>query len=108
MRIASIILFLGLLLSGCSIYKMNIRQGNIVEQKDVDQLKPGMTKAQVTYLLGRPIVNDSFDENTWYYLNHFKNGKTEEVTRKELLVLFSNEKLSGLKGDYTLPTGFGQ
>ncbi len=107
-RIAILLtIMLSIQLTGCSIYKMNIRQGNIVEQKDVDQIRKGMNKDQIRFILGRPLVNDSFDENTWYYINTFKDGRSENVIRKELIVRFVNNQVEGLSGDFTLPEGFG-
>ncbi|WP_144392831.1 outer membrane protein assembly factor BamE [Pleionea sediminis] len=108
MRISAVILIATLLLtgmSGCSIYKMNIRQGNIIEQEDVSQLKKGMTKAQVQFLLGKPLVNDSFDDNTWYYLNRFKNGQTGKITQQKLTINFSDGKLIKVSGDFDVPEG---
>jgi len=95
-----------IILSGCSIYKMNIRQGNIIEQKHVSQLRQGMSKGQVQYLLGRPVVQDTFSDDTWYYINTFKDGKTEKETRTELVLTFVDEKLHSVKGDYEIPEDF--
>ncbi|NVJ60596.1 MAG: outer membrane protein assembly factor BamE [Gammaproteobacteria bacterium] len=92
--------------SSCSIYKMNIRQGNIIEQKQVSQIKPGMTKGQVQYLLGRPLVNDTFSDDTWYYLNTNKDGKTGEETQQKLFIEFANDKVISMKGDFELPGEF--
>ncbi|MEE4246346.1 MAG: outer membrane protein assembly factor BamE [Kangiellaceae bacterium] len=101
----SLVVVMLLSLSGCGIYKMNIRQGNIVEQKFVDQLKPGMSKQQVEFLLGRPVVNDTFDDQTWYYLNNFRNGKTAEVTQVETVLYFKRNKLYKVTSDLDIPAG---
>ncbi|NVJ49827.1 MAG: outer membrane protein assembly factor BamE [Gammaproteobacteria bacterium] len=97
-----------MMLSACSIYKMSIRQGNIVEQKHVSQLRKGMTKGQVQYLLGRPIIQDSFSDNTWYYLNTTKNGQSGEEVRTELTVYFVEEKLTKVVGDFEIPAELQQ
>ena len=49
-------------------HKIIIQQGNIVNQGMVDQLKPGMTKTQVAYIMGEPVLKNTFDENRWDYL----------------------------------------
>lgn len=108
MRILGFIFAATLLLgtTGCSIYKMNIRQGNIIEQDDVAQLRKGMTKPQVEFLLGRPLVNDTFDEDTWYYVNRYKHGPTGKITQQQLVVVFEQGKLTQLTGDFDLPESF--
>lgn len=109
MRISGILLVLisVLFLSSCSIYKMNIRQGNIIEQDDVSALRKGMTKAQVRYLLGQPLVNDTFASDKWYYVNTFKNGRTGDETRQELIVHFDDaDRVINLSGDFDLPEAF--
>ncbi len=95
-------------LEACSPYRMDIRQGNILEQKHLDQLKLGMTKGQVQYLLGRAVVSDSFSDDTWYYINTFKSGKTQQVTQEQLILTFENDALVSARGDVKLPEEFNQ
>jgi len=108
MRIINFIVAAIILLSfsGCSIYKINIRQGNIIEQKHVSQVRKGMTKAQVQYLLGKPLVNDTFGDSKWHYVNTFKSGQTGEQTRQQLFITFENDKVVSMSGDFELPEGF--
>ncbi len=111
MRISGILVVLVsvLFLSSCSIYKMNIRQGNIIEQEDVSTIRKGMTKAQIRFLLGQPLVNDSFANDKWYYVNTFKNGRTGEETRQELLVHFDqSDRVINLSGDFEIPDAFNE
>ena len=72
-RGAALVLLAGLL-GGC-VYRMNIQQGNYLEGKTVDQLEVGMTRTQVRYLLGTPMVPDAFDKDRWDYLYYFQSGK---------------------------------
>src|ERR1700748_3611302 len=60
--------------SGC-VYRMNIQQGNFLEARTVNQLQVGMTRSQVRYLLGTPMVPDAFDKERWDYLYFFKKGR---------------------------------
>ncbi len=97
--------------SGCSVfdwmvYKIDIPQGNFIEQVQVDKLRVGMTPEQVEFVLGRPVLRDSFASDTWYYVYQFKNGRTNELTRKELVVKFADGKVSALEGDYELGDNF--
>ena len=63
-----------LLLSACSslefpgVYKLTIQQGNIVSQEMVDRLKPGMTRSQVQFVLGNPVLADSLERDRWNYV----------------------------------------
>ena len=93
--------------AGCSswVYRINIPQGNFLEQSDVDKLRVNMTREQVLYVLGKPVAEDSFDKNTWHYLYVFNLGRSNEQ-RKSLTINFENDKLISLSGDYEQPSEF--
>lgn len=80
-------------LGGC-IYRINIHQGNFLEAKTLDQLAPGMTRAQVRFLLGTPMVADEFSPNRWDYFYYFKDGKTRHEERRHVVVYFEEEKVA--------------
>jgi len=71
------LLLLAPLFAGC-VYRMNIQQGNYLEGRTVDQLQVGMTRSQVRYLLGTPMVPNAFDKERWDYLYYFKARPPEE------------------------------
>ena len=81
------------LLSGC-VYRMNIQQGNYLEGRTVDQLQVGMTRSQVRYLLGTPMVPESFDKERWDYLYYFKRGRVHRVQERHLIVWFKEDKVA--------------
>lgn len=81
------------LLCGC-VYRMNIQQGNYLEGRTVDQLQVGMTRSQVRYLLGTPMVPDSFDKERWDYLYYFKRGRVHRVQERHLIVWFKDDKVA--------------
>jgi outer membrane protein assembly factor BamE len=81
------------LLSGC-VYRMNIQQGNYLEGRTVDQLQVGMTRSQVRYLLGTPMVPESFDKERWDYLYYFKRGRVHKVQERHLVVWFKEDKVT--------------
>ncbi|MBU2878178.1 outer membrane protein assembly factor BamE [Aliiglaciecola lipolytica] len=99
-----------LLLSGCTdwIYRIDVPQGNFLQEKSVKQLRVEMTKEQVIYVLGRPVVQDSFDHDTWYYIYEMKRGmsKRGEDFRKELIIHFEDEKVASVTGDFELSEDF--
>ncbi len=85
-----------LLLSGC-IYRINIHQGNFLEAKTIDQLTLGMTRSQVRFLLGTPMVADEFHPNRWDYYYYFKDGKTRHEERRAFTVYFEDEKVARIE-----------
>lgn len=95
-------------LIGCSlVYKVDIPQGNYIEAKQVDQLRQGMSKEQVRFLLGNPMNLDSFNHERWVYLYYFKPGRGEKE-QKQLILEFSNDALMTITGDYDTPANFSQ
>lgn len=102
---------LSLSLSACSvfdwlIYKPDIPQGNYMETQQVEKLRIEMTKEQVEYILGRPVLRDSFSDDTWYYVYHYKSGRDASITHKELIIHFEGEILTKVDGDYELAEDF--
>src|SRR5438105_964591 len=88
----------GTLLSGC-VYRMNIQQGNYLEGRTVDQLQVGMTRSQVRYLLGTPMVPDAFDKDRWDYLYYFKRGRLRKAEERHLIVYFKEDKVARFQRD---------
>ncbi|GLS83647.1 outer membrane protein assembly factor BamE [Paraferrimonas haliotis] len=98
-------------LSGCAVfdwlvYKIDIPQGNYIEKQQVEKLRVDMTKEQVEYVLGRPVLRDSFADDTWYYVYQFKSGRNAKVTKREMLIYFKDDKVSSIEGDYELSPDF--
>ena len=92
-----------LVLAGCSfpgVHKIDIQQGNVVTQDMVDQLRPGMTTRQVRFIMGTPLITDTFNSNRWDYLYSIQiAGGTRKQERISLLFDENNE-LQGLGGDF--------
>ena len=88
---------LGLLLSGCSYilpepHKIDIQQGNRVKQEDLDKIKIGMTRDQVKFVLGTPLLQDAFHRNRWDYLYYLKTGDGE-VRQSRVSLYFQGAQL---------------
>ncbi len=81
------------------VYRIDIAQGNIITQKQVDQLRPGLNKRQVTFILGTPLVRDTFNQNRWDYVYGFQHGGGERV-QERLTVYFKDDKLDHIDGDF--------
>ena len=91
-----ILLFLSFGILSCSAlspYKVPILQGNIIEDKDVEQLSEGLTKDQVQYLLGTPMLNSPLHQNRWDYFYSVKVGETVIGEKKLSLSFDTNQRL---------------
>jgi len=103
-----------LLIAGCSnwsslpglkAYRIDIQQGNAVTQEMVGKLKPGMTRSQVRFALGTPLVVDPFRKDRWDYVYYYdKDGVPREY--RHVVVLFKDDRLERLEGD-VVPPGAG-
>ena len=83
-------------LQACSPYRINIQQGNYLDEETIGQVEPGMTRAQVKFLLGTPLVADAFNEDRWDYIFHYRHGKTQKVVSSNFVVFFDGNTV-----DYT-------
>ena len=86
----------GALASGC-VYRINIQQGNFLDQAAVEQVKAGMTRSQVRYLLGTPMVADPFVKERWDYIYYLKKGRTRHVDSRRVTVYFDGDKVARLE-----------
>ena len=80
------------------IYRPEIQQGNVVTQEQVNELKPGMTKRQVRFLLGTPMLSDVFHVDRWDYAYTFGIG-SKPVEIRRVTVYFEDDRLSRITGD---------
>jgi outer membrane protein assembly factor BamE len=100
-----------LLVAGCKYmpaltpYKMDVQQGNVVTQEMMARLQPGMTRSQVRFALGTPLVVDPFRGDRWDYVYLYqKQGVVTEQRR--IVVVFKDDKLARIEGD-VVPAGTG-
>ncbi|WP_374338071.1 outer membrane protein assembly factor BamE [Methyloversatilis sp.] len=81
-------------------HRIDIRQGNLVTQEMVVQLKAGMTRDQVRFVLGSPMLADVFHPDRWDYVYYFKPGnKPEDTQQRRLIVYFEDDRLVSVGGD---------
>lgn len=89
-------------LSACiSPYKADIQQGNVVTPEMVEKLKTGMTRSQVRFVLGTPLVTDAFHADRWDYIYYFKRGADAPVEARHLTVIFQGDTLARIDGQAT-------
>jgi outer membrane protein assembly factor BamE len=112
LRFPTVLALVAALAAGCSWvpripgitpYRMEIQQGNFVSQEMVSQLKPGMTKEQVRFILGTPMVTDIFHSDRWDYV-YWRETSSGVREQRKLTVLFEKGELARLDGD-VVPSG---
>ena len=107
--LASTLVLALLLAAGCSfrapkfslprVHKITVQQGNVITQDMIDQLKPGMTRSQVAYVMGEPVFRNSFDESRWDYVYTVEVPGIFQDERRVSLY-FENDLLAYVTGDY--------
>src|SRR3546814_10895249 len=91
---------LALYIAGCHmVYKPDVQQGNLLDKKTVDQLKPGMTKHQVLVLMGTPSVSTPFDHSRWDYVSTVSR-RGGPIKVRSLTLTFNNDTLVRTEGDF--------
>ncbi len=105
MRLFQLLIFIFLstnLTIGCesklfSVYKIDVQQGNAIEAKDVNKIELGMNKEQVLFVLGSPLVTDSFHPDRWDYIYDFTPGYGEHERRHLVLYFDGGEVVEIIK-----------
>jgi outer membrane protein assembly factor BamE len=89
---ARLILLLMLIsaLSAC-VYRVDVQQGNLLEQTDIETVTPGMTRSQVRFVLGSPVASDPFRNDRWDYIYYFRKGRSRTADRRWLIVYFEDD-----------------
>lgn len=97
------ILFLAvcLLTSGC-VYQASLSQGNLLDQEDIDQVEVGMTRGQVRFLLGTPMIDDPFHENRWDYVYYLRIGRQKATFKRWISIYFDGTNVTEILSDQEL------
>ena len=99
-----LILFVSIALSlgsGC-VYRANIAQGNLIKEEDLAQLEVGMTRNQVRFLLGTPMVDDPFHQSRWDYVYFIRIGRDPATFKRWVTISFENDIVVGINDDQEL------
>ena len=79
-----------------SPHKIDVQQGNVIDQEALEKLKPGLTRSQVRFLLGTPLLIDPFRDNRWDYVYNYRNaGKL--TAQKRLTIFFDHDVLNRIE-----------
>jgi len=96
-RIGAVILALlaAVAATGC-VYRLDIQQGNLLKLSDIDKVTVGMTRSQVRYLLGTPMVSDPFAPERWDYVYRMQYGRSQNVDSAHIVVRFDGDNVSSV------------
>lgn len=87
--------------SGC-VYRASISQGNLIKDEDLAQLDIGMTRKQVRFLLGTPMIADPFHQDRWDYVYYLKVGRQDARFKRWVTVVFEDDRVSEIRKDQEL------
>ena len=85
-----VLLLISLIFSAGCVYRANISQGNLIKQEDLDQVEIGMTRNQVRFLLGTPMIDDPFHVDRWDYIYYLRVGREDAGFKRWVTVLFED------------------
>ena len=95
------IVLAALALAAC-VYRIDIQQGNLLDEDDINKVDLGMTRSQVQFLLGTPMVSDSFHRDRWDYAYYYRRGRSHDADRRWVVVYFENDRVQRIERDLEL------
>lgn len=109
-RPALLAIIAALTLAACAfprMHRVTVQQGNVITQEMVDQLTPGMTREQVAFVMGEPVIRNPFNADRWDYVYSMHiPGTPTAIVRMSLF--FSGDELSHLTGDFAPKSAWGE
>jgi len=93
-RLAPLLLLAAVIGTAGCVYRPNIQQGNLLDVEEVDQVTAGMTRSQVRYLLGTPMISDPFTPERWDYVYRLTRGRSSKAETAHFVVHFVDDKVS--------------
>ncbi|MGI9262853.1 MAG: outer membrane protein assembly factor BamE [Woeseiaceae bacterium] len=97
----ALVLLFSLFATGC-VYQAALSQGNLLDQEDIDQVEVGMTRGQVRFLLGTPMIDDPFHENRWDYVYFLRIGRDKAIFKRWISIYYDGENVTEIVKDQEL------
>ncbi len=88
-------------LSAC-VYRPTISQGNLIKAENLEQVEIGMTRSQVRFLLGTPMIDDPFHRDRWDYVYYLKVGRKATTAKRWTSIVFDDDRVSEIRRDQAL------
>jgi outer membrane protein assembly factor BamE len=101
-RLFPLLLLVAILLTSGCVYQAALSQGNLLDQEDIDQVEVGMTRGQVRFLLGTPMIDDPFHENRWDYVYFLRIGRDKATFKRWISVYFDGDNVTEIVKDQEL------
>lgn len=102
MRLRALLIAIAAIALTACVYRIDIQQGNLLDDEDIAQVDVGMTRSQVQFLLGTPMVADSFHRNRWDYAYYYRQGRSPDVAQRWIVVYFENDRVSRIERNLEL------
>jgi outer membrane protein assembly factor BamE len=102
MSLRTFLLIVASLATTACVFRIDVQQGNLLEDADVARIEVGMTRSQVQFVLGTPMIADSFHRDRWDYAYYLTRGRSKDVDRRWIVVYFENDRVSRIERDLTL------
>lgn len=100
--VLTMLALLMLTLTSACVYQAPLSQGNLLKTEDLDQVEVGMTRSQVRFLLGTPMVSDPFHEDRWDYVYYMQIGRQKAISKRWVSVYFDGDTVSRIEKDREL------
>ena len=100
--LVSILMCFSLLISSGCVYRASVSQGNLIKQEDLDQAEVGMTKNQIRFLLGTPMIDDPFSRDRWDYVYYLRLGRESAIQTRWVSIFFADDHVSEIREDQEL------
>jgi outer membrane protein assembly factor BamE len=102
MRFRGLLIAVAALALAACVYRIDIQQGNLLDEDDINQVDLGMTRSQVQFVLGTPMVSDSFHRDRWDYAYYYRRGRSPDADRRWVVVYFQNDRVQRIDRDLEL------
>ena len=102
LRLPLIFVYVCALLSAGCVYQAALSQGNLLDQEDIDQVEVGMTRGQVRFLLGTPMIDDPFHEDRWDYVYYLRIGRDKAIFKRWISIFYDGDNVIEVVKDQEL------
>ena len=97
-----VLLLASLVAVNACVFRIDVQQGNLLEDNDIDAVQIGMTRSQIRFVLGTPVVEDTFHHDRWDYIYYFRKGRSKTADRRWLIVHFDGDRVREIQKDVPL------